>query len=156
MWHNSILSAGRTRPAAAGRPFATVGPVSGRHRARGAPYPASDKTARWRGNTGLAVAMRSLPTGTSYAVWLGIGAALTVAYAMLTGDEAASPVKVVLIAGVIGCIPGLKRPEIAPRAYRRGARWVAARDDLGADDRRRTSRESPSAPTAPTATATNA
>jgi quaternary ammonium compound-resistance protein SugE len=57
---------------------------------------------------GLAFAMRSLPTGTSYAVWVGIGAVLTVAYAMLTGDETASPVKVVLIAGVIGCIAGLK------------------------------------------------
>ncbi|ORV14645.1 DMT family transporter [Mycobacterium celatum] len=58
--------------------------------------------------TGLAFAMRSLPTGTSYAVWVGIGAVLTVAYAMLTGDEAASLVKVVLIAGVVGCIVGLK------------------------------------------------
>ncbi|HZU48479.1 MAG TPA: multidrug efflux SMR transporter [Mycobacterium sp.] len=57
---------------------------------------------------GLALAMRSLPTGTSYAVWVGIGAALTVGYAMLTGDEAASSLKVVLIAGVIGCIVGLK------------------------------------------------
>ncbi|ORW04138.1 DMT family transporter [Mycobacterium kyorinense] len=57
---------------------------------------------------GLAFAMRSLPTGTSYAVWVGIGAAITVAYAMLTGDEAASLVKVVLIAGVVGCIVGLK------------------------------------------------
>lgn len=57
---------------------------------------------------GLAFAMRSLPTGTSYAVWVGIGAVLTVAYAMLTGDEAASLIKVVLIAGVVGCIVGLK------------------------------------------------
>jgi quaternary ammonium compound-resistance protein SugE len=58
--------------------------------------------------TGLAFAMRSLPTGTSYAVWVGIGAVLTVGYAMLTGDETASPAKVALIAGVIGCIIGLK------------------------------------------------
>jgi quaternary ammonium compound-resistance protein SugE len=57
---------------------------------------------------GLAFAMRSLPTGTSYAVWVGIGAALTVGYAMLTGQETASPVKVLLIAGVVGCIAGLK------------------------------------------------
>jgi quaternary ammonium compound-resistance protein SugE len=57
---------------------------------------------------GLAFAMRSLPTGTSYAVWVGVGAVLTVGYAMLTGDETASPVKLVLIAGVIGCIAGLK------------------------------------------------
>jgi len=57
---------------------------------------------------GLAFAMRSLPTGTSYAVWVGIGVVLTVGYAMLTGDETASPVKVLLIAGVVGCIAGLK------------------------------------------------
>jgi quaternary ammonium compound-resistance protein SugE len=57
---------------------------------------------------GLAFAMRSLPTGTSYAVWVGVGAVLTVGYAMLTGAETASPVKVVLIAGVVGCIAGLK------------------------------------------------
>ncbi len=57
---------------------------------------------------GLAFAMRSLPTGTSYAVWVGIGAVLTVGYAMLTGAETASPVKVLLIAGVVACIAGLK------------------------------------------------
>jgi quaternary ammonium compound-resistance protein SugE len=57
---------------------------------------------------GLAFAMRSLPTGTSYAVWVGVGAVLTVGYAMLTGDETASPVKVLLIAGLVGCIAGLK------------------------------------------------
>jgi quaternary ammonium compound-resistance protein SugE len=57
---------------------------------------------------GLAFAMRSLPTGTRYAGWGGVGAVLTVGYAMLTGDETASPVKLLLIAGVIGCIAGLK------------------------------------------------
>ncbi|OBK94807.1 ligand-binding protein SH3 [Mycobacterium asiaticum] len=58
--------------------------------------------------TGLAVAMRSLPTGTSYAVWVGIGAVLTVCYAMVTGDEPASLVKMLLIAGIVGCVVGLK------------------------------------------------
>ena len=57
---------------------------------------------------GLALAMRTLPTGTSYAVWVGVGAVLSVGYAMLTGEETASPVKVLLIAGVVGCIAGLK------------------------------------------------
>lgn len=57
---------------------------------------------------GLAVAMRSLPPGTSYAVWVGVGASLTVAYAMITGAESASIVKVLLILGVVGCIIGLK------------------------------------------------
>ena len=57
---------------------------------------------------GLAVAMRDLPTGTSYAVWVGIGAVLTVTYAMITGGESASVVKVLLMAGIVGCVIGLK------------------------------------------------
>jgi quaternary ammonium compound-resistance protein SugE len=57
---------------------------------------------------GLAYAMRDLPPGTSYAVWVGIGAVLTVGYAMLTGAEAVSSIKLALIAGLIGCIVGLK------------------------------------------------
>lgn len=58
--------------------------------------------------TGLAVAMRTLPVGTSYAVWVGIGAVLTVAYAMLIGDEPASLIKLVLIGGIVACVAGLK------------------------------------------------
>jgi quaternary ammonium compound-resistance protein SugE len=57
---------------------------------------------------GLAYAMRNIPIGTAYAVWVGIGAALTVAYGMATGDEAVSLVKVLLILGLIGCVVGLK------------------------------------------------
>lgn len=57
---------------------------------------------------GLAIAMRSLPPGTSYAVWVGIGAVLTVGFAMITGAESASVVKVLLMLGVVGCIVGLK------------------------------------------------
>lgn len=57
---------------------------------------------------GLAFAMRTLPTGTSYAVWVGVGASLTVVYAMATGTETASLLKILLIAGVIVCVVGLK------------------------------------------------
>lgn len=57
---------------------------------------------------GLAYAMRTLPTGTSYAIWVGIGASLTVVYAMVTGAESASVVKVLLLLGIIGCVVGLK------------------------------------------------
>jgi len=57
---------------------------------------------------GLAIAMRSLPPGTSYAVWVGIGAVLTVVYAMATGAETASVLKVVFLAGIVGCIVGLR------------------------------------------------
>ncbi|MDF8265398.1 DMT family transporter [Luteipulveratus flavus] len=57
---------------------------------------------------GLAYALRTLPIGTSYAVWVGIGAALTVAYGMATGEESVSILKVLLICGLIGCVIGLK------------------------------------------------
>lgn len=57
---------------------------------------------------GLAYAMRELPTGTSYAVWVGIGAVLTVAYAMIFDGEAASVVKILLLLGIVGCVIGLK------------------------------------------------
>lgn len=57
---------------------------------------------------GLAYAMRTLPTGTSYVVWVGVGAVLTVVYAMVTGDEAVSLGKILLLAGVVGSVIGLK------------------------------------------------
>ena len=57
---------------------------------------------------GLAFAMRELPVGTSYAVWVGIGATITVVYAMATGDEAVSLLKVVFLVAIVGCVIGLK------------------------------------------------
>ena len=57
---------------------------------------------------GLAYAMRELPVGTSYAVWVGIGAVLTVVYAMITGAESTSLVKLLLLGGIVGCVVGLK------------------------------------------------
>jgi quaternary ammonium compound-resistance protein SugE len=57
---------------------------------------------------GLAYAMRALPVGTAYAVWVGIGAVLTVAYAMATGEEAVSLLKVLLLTGIVACVVGLK------------------------------------------------
>jgi quaternary ammonium compound-resistance protein SugE len=57
---------------------------------------------------GLAFAMRTLPVGTAYAVWVGIGAALTVSVSMLTGAEPVSVVRVLLLLGLVGCVIGLK------------------------------------------------
>lgn len=57
---------------------------------------------------GLAIAMREIPTGTAYAVWVGIGAALTTVVAMVTGAEAVTVAKVLLILGLVGCVIGLK------------------------------------------------
>ena len=57
---------------------------------------------------GLAYAMRDISTGTAYAVWVGIGAALTVLYAMVFGGDGFSLVKLLLILGLVGCVVGLK------------------------------------------------
>ena len=57
---------------------------------------------------GLAFAMREISVGTAYAVWVGIGAALTVLSAMVFGGEGFSLVKVLLILGLVGCVIGLK------------------------------------------------
>nr|NLI49377.1 multidrug efflux SMR transporter [Propionibacterium sp.] len=57
---------------------------------------------------GLAVAMRDLPTGTAYAVWVGIGAALTVGFGMATGTEPVSALRVLFLALIVGGVIGLK------------------------------------------------
>lgn len=57
---------------------------------------------------GLAYPLRELPVGTAYAVWVGIGAGLTVAWAMVTGAEPFSLVRVLLLLGLVACIVGLK------------------------------------------------
>lgn len=57
---------------------------------------------------GLAYAMRTLPVGTAYAVWVGVGAGLTVVYAMAIGTEPASTIRVLLLIGLVACIIGLK------------------------------------------------
>ncbi|MDX2358453.1 DMT family transporter [Dietzia sp. PP-33] len=57
---------------------------------------------------GLAYAMRELPVGTAYAVWVGIGAAPTVLYAMATGTEAVSVLKVVCLLMIVVGVVGLK------------------------------------------------
>ncbi|MDT0341782.1 DMT family transporter [Streptomyces litchfieldiae] len=58
--------------------------------------------------TGLAFALRTLPVGTGYAVWVGIGAVLTAAYGMAFEGEPVSALKVVLLATIVGCVIGLK------------------------------------------------
>lgn len=57
---------------------------------------------------GLGWAVKRIPIGTAYAVWTGVGAALTVGYAMATGTEAVSLWKVVFIGGIIAAVIGLK------------------------------------------------
>lgn len=57
---------------------------------------------------GLAYALREIPVGTGYAVWVGIGATLTVAYAMATGEQPVSVARLLLLVGLVGCVIGLR------------------------------------------------
>ena len=57
---------------------------------------------------GLAVAMREIPTGTAYAVWVGIGAALTVLWGVVSGHEKATTARMLLLVLLVGSVVGLK------------------------------------------------
>lgn len=66
---------------------------------------------------GLSRAMKSIPVSVAYSVWTGLGAALTASYAMLTGAESAGLLKLLFLAGIVGCAAGLKlvdRPAAHP------------------------------------------
>ncbi len=57
---------------------------------------------------GLALAMDTLPAGTAYAAWVGIGASLTVVWAMVRRQEAATAGRVLMLALLVGSVIGLK------------------------------------------------
>jgi quaternary ammonium compound-resistance protein SugE len=57
---------------------------------------------------GLAYAMTGIPTGTAYAVWVGIGATLTVIWAIVTGAERASVARILLLGLLVAGVVGLK------------------------------------------------
>ena len=56
----------------------------------------------------LQIASRSIPLGTAYAVWAGIGALGTVAVGILAFGEPLGVTRGLLVLGLIGCIVGLK------------------------------------------------
>ena len=56
----------------------------------------------------LGVAMRSLPAGTAYAVWTGIGTVGTVILGIALLGEAATPARLVCIALILAGIVGIK------------------------------------------------
>jgi quaternary ammonium compound-resistance protein SugE len=56
----------------------------------------------------LGFAMRSLPVGTAYAVWTGIGAVGTVVLGILLFNEPATFVRLTCLLMIIGGILGLK------------------------------------------------
>ena len=57
---------------------------------------------------GLAVAMQSIPTGTAYAVWVGVGVVLTSGYAMIAEVERATATRILLLGGIAASVVGLK------------------------------------------------
>jgi quaternary ammonium compound-resistance protein SugE len=56
----------------------------------------------------LEYAARTIPMGTAYAVWGGIGAIGTVLVGIWFFDEAGTLIRIMLIFGIVACIAGLK------------------------------------------------
>lgn len=56
----------------------------------------------------LEMASRTIPMGTAYAVWGGIGALGTVIVGIAFFGEPAGAVRMLLLLGLIGCIVGLR------------------------------------------------
>lgn len=56
----------------------------------------------------LAAAARTLPMGTAYAIWTGIGAAGTAVLGMVLFGEAASPMRIACLGLIIAGVLGLK------------------------------------------------
>ncbi|EIF00482.1 DMT family transporter [Saccharomonospora glauca] len=57
---------------------------------------------------GLAYALRTIPVGTGYAVWVGIGAVGTALYGMVVLHEPASVLRLLCLAMIIGGVVGLR------------------------------------------------
>lgn len=57
---------------------------------------------------GLAWAMTTIPTGTAYAVWVGIGASLTVLRGFVSGQERPTIARSLLLVLLVGSVIGLK------------------------------------------------
>jgi quaternary ammonium compound-resistance protein SugE len=57
---------------------------------------------------GLAYALRSIPVGTAYPVWVGIGAVGAALYGMVVLGEPASTGRMLCLVAVVGGVIGLK------------------------------------------------
>jgi len=57
---------------------------------------------------GLSYAMRSIPIGTGYAVWVAIGAVGTAAYGMIALGDPASAGRIVCLSLIVAGVVGLK------------------------------------------------
>jgi len=59
----------------------------------------------------LALAVRRIPLGTAYAVWTGIGAAGTILVGIFLFGEAPNPLRLLLVAVIVGAVLGLRLVE---------------------------------------------
>jgi quaternary ammonium compound-resistance protein SugE len=57
---------------------------------------------------GLAYALRSIPVGTGYAVWVGIGAVGASVYGMVGLGEPATAARLLCLVAIVGGVVGLK------------------------------------------------
>lgn len=57
---------------------------------------------------GLGYALRSIPLGTGYAIWVGIGVVGTTVYGLIALDEPMSVARLVCLVAIVGGIVGLK------------------------------------------------
>jgi quaternary ammonium compound-resistance protein SugE len=60
----------------------------------------------------LGVAMKTLPVGTAYAVWMGIGAAGTVILGIFLFGESTSPLRLASVGLILLGVVGLKLAEV--------------------------------------------
>jgi quaternary ammonium compound-resistance protein SugE len=56
----------------------------------------------------MAVALKSLPFGTAYAVWTGIGAAGSIVVGILLFSESADPIRMLCLTLIVAGMVGLK------------------------------------------------
>ncbi|MEU3269669.1 SMR family transporter [Saccharomonospora sp. NPDC006951] len=57
---------------------------------------------------GLAYALRTIPVGTGYAVWVGIGAIGTAIYGMVAMNDPVSAARITCLVLIVGGVVGLK------------------------------------------------
>ena len=64
----------------------------------------------------LGAAMKSLPVGTAYAVWVGVGAVGTAILGIVLLGESANPGRLISLGLIVTGIIGLKLATVAPAA----------------------------------------
>ena len=64
----------------------------------------------------MTLAMRSIPVGTAYAVWVGVGAVGTAILGIVLLGEPANPGRLISLGLIVAGIIGLKLATVAPAA----------------------------------------